>query len=329
MHHGHVDVEDMHHDMIRRFLMEGVRQEKFVTRLSERTFVAVNRAKVKGCTRKARKNISVETGDAEMMEFSSLLLSLDTERQRCKSITIGVVDLNEAWQKGSSWTDQEADRLAEWIIVDRVAILTGRFGSNTNMVSRIGEKAGAICMQPCYCSVRMTAVADSYQSRYRSHPSYFMLFGFFNSIAVHHEPSEVPSYFQVGDDIAREMIRVADMPRWRYNERGSALVPHLKKIRMKAVNWSHWIDNVYETFLHLGTSTQGRGSIWKPPHKGKDKGKGKGKGKDKGHPELNSTYCKGKDKGKGKGKDKGRPELNSTYCKGKGKGKGKGKDKLH
>jgi hypothetical protein len=315
--------------------LEGVRQEKNVHRLSERIFVAVNRAKVKGCTHKAWRNIiSVEERDAEVMEFGSLLISLDTGRQRCKSITIGVVDLNAAWRNGSSWTDQEADRLAEWIIVDRVAILTGRFGFNTDMVSRIGEKAGAICMQPCCRSVRMTAVADEVITRTKTHPSYFMLFGFFNSILVHHEPPEVPTNFQVGDDIVREMISVYDMPRWPSNERGSALVPHLNKIRMKALNWSSWMPNVYETYLHIGTSTQGRGSIWRPSHKGKGKGKYATKGKDKAKGKgKDAGGNKGKDAKKGKGKDKGDDaggnKGKQKQAKGKGKDAKKGKDKLH
>ena len=74
-----------------------------------------------------------------------------------------------------------------------------------------------------------------------------------------------------------------DFPAWPPNDEGSPFVPNLGAINMKKVNWSKWIDNVFQTVIWLGTSTPGKKSQERQEKQKRwGKGWGKGWGWDKG-----------------------------------------------
>ena len=49
-----------------------------------------------------------------------------------------------------------------------------------------------------------------------------------------------------------------DFPAWPPNDEGSPFVPNLGAIKMKRVDWSKWINNVFQTVIWLGTATPGK-----------------------------------------------------------------------
>jgi hypothetical protein len=280
-----------------------VLREKAIFGLFDRVFVALHRAKIASCQFYLKSIRS--RGDSDIF-FGTLELIMDNSRQRMERITIGIVDV-----RGSDIERSDIDAMVEWIVLDRIALLTGNFPHSREFVESLAMGAKAIHCEPMFQGVK-------YWSRecgdwwHGSSSTYFMLFGYYRSIKL---PDEgfvaIPRGWSIGQDIWESLISMDDMPSWPQNDEGSVMVPNLGSIKMKDVDFGRWCQGTLQTCLWLGTAipsyksqqdqqnrSRGKASKDKGRSRGKaskDKGKGKGKDKDKG-----------KDKGKGKGKDKGK-----------------------
>ncbi len=206
---------------------------------------------------------------------------MDNTRQRMPKITIGIL------HRRGSVDDEDLKALVEWIVKDRVAILTGHFSTSPHMVQALATQAGAIHSTPRYQPVLLyhdrTQVLEVY-----THPSYFLLFGRWRRVQWPQYVDVVTEDIVLGKDILDNMIPESQISTWANNDAGSAFVPNHGNIKMKAVDFTRWCSHCFQTCLWLGTSTPSKKSQDK--YKNRSRGKGsKGSGKDK-------------DKGKGKGK---------------------------
>ena len=138
------------------------------------------------------------------------------------------------------------------------------------------------------------------------HPSYFLFFGYHQRIKIPDPFPEMKRDWVLGADILEEMIPIEELPWWPENQRGTAFVPNLGSIKMKDVNWTKWIPNMFQTCFWLGTATPGRGSQEKQMQNDEE-AKGKGKGK-------RNEARQGTNKGKGqKGKGRDYRDAEATY----------------
>ena len=101
-------------------IIREIMKEQAVLRLSLRVYVALHRAKITGCQYFpfAIRSRGPSCTPA-IIEFGTLCLDKDVKRQRMENISIGILDV----EKQASAYQTEA--LAEWILMDRIAILTG------------------------------------------------------------------------------------------------------------------------------------------------------------------------------------------------------------
>ena len=173
--------------------LASVLTEKSVHRVSDTVFVALHRANVKSCHYAVWSIRS--RGQSDDIQFGSLDLHMDNSRQTLWHIRVGILDV-----RGAVYTsDMEA--LKEWLVVGRVAMLTGFFGNTPRFVEELATGAGAIYKTPLYQEVQ----SWNYRSRgweYRAHPSYFLLFGLYKAISLPDPPfTDVPDHMALGDDI--------------------------------------------------------------------------------------------------------------------------------
>ena len=254
-------------------IIREILQDQAVLRVSWRVYVLLHRAKISGCQYfpfSIRSRGTAST--SESMDFGTLCLDKDTKRQRMERISIGILD---AHRRVSA---SETEAIAEWILMERIAILTGHFGNNRRMVEDIAIGARAV-----FCEVLAQWMVMSNRPPQRTeafaHPTYFVLFGYYRSIHWPcHLDCQIPDTWSLGDDLRDEMLGPQDKPTWPDNGEGSALVPHLGNIKMKKIDFARWCPNVIQTCLWLGTSTPSKKSQNRSRGK-QDKGKGKGKGK--------------------------------------------------
>ena len=259
--------------------------EKAVCKVHERCFVFAHRAKVPSVTY-TEWNGSPAVAEDEQLRFGSLVIYLDTARQRAKSIRLGVVDLR------CQMTDAMVGALADWIVADRVAVVTGWFGyGNGQKVAELAEKSGATWKTPLFQEVRLlnnqanlrnpavannmalhAAVADGLGIAL---PNYFIIFGRFSAITWPSVPTEVPEGFRLGVDLIKDMEVSSDMPCWAYNERGSPFVSHLGKAAMKPVDFRRVAHYSFQTSVWFGASTPSQRNLHRSRGKGKSKGKAK------------------------------------------------------
>ena len=290
--HGYPDIwrpsladPDINPDIIAEVL-----REKAVYHLFGKIFVALHRAKVKSCHYHV---YSIRSRGDKSVDFGSLVLVMDNSRQRMQSIKIGILDIRG--QEGL----QDVDAFVEWLVNDRVAILTGYFPDDREFVSSLAQGANAILWRPMFQGV-VDRIRSRGEVRLVGCKNYFILFGYYKAITNPHDIFlEIPHDWSIGQDILDEMIPSQEMPSWDENDVGSVFVPHLGHIKMKDVDFRRWCQGTLQTCLWLGTATPSYSS---QIQQGRSRGKqSKGKWKDKG-----------KDKGQGKGKDKGKRTRHST-----------------
>ena len=229
-------------------------------RVTEKVFAVLHRAKVHSCT---FSTWSIRE-DGQGIGFGTLTLHMDTSRQRLEDFKIGVLDA------GGVLCSPHVAALAEWVVQDRLAALTGFFGNQKHLISRLAEWSGAVLSTPMYQDVSSW---DDRSRGWRSlvHPSYFLLFGFYRAIRWPSEPAVLPEDFPLGDDIWHGMIPVERVPWWDLNEEGSVFVPNHGNVKMKPVDWERWCPHTFQTCVWLGTATPSKSSQRK-------RGTGKGKG---------------------------------------------------
>ena len=168
---------------------------------------------------------------------------------------------------------------------DRLAALTGWFGDNKHFVEEVAEKTNAIGCEP-FAQWLNVYKKDTREWRTFTMPNYFLLFGYYRKISVPHEHNVVvPKGWKFGLDLWNGTILQDILPRWARNDVGSPFVPHHGAIKMKDVDFTRWVGNIFQTCLWMGTSTPSKSSQEKQKRssrgassKGKHK-KGEGKGK--------------------------------------------------
>jgi hypothetical protein len=207
--------------------------------------------------------------------FGRLTLCLDPYRQNMDSVVLGVVDVR------CEPTEDDLDCLAQWAVLDRLAMLTVFFGSARWLVEDIAWRANAISWTPLYQAIKGPGGESLV------HPSYYVFFGFYRKITVVEDAAAVADTTLVlGDDIWREMVRAEDVPTWTPNDIGSAFVQSLGHIKMKPLDPARWFNGCFQTVAWLGTAVssyavQEKENERRSREKGKGKPKGKGKGKGK------------------------------------------------
>ena len=113
-------------------------QDQNVIRLTGRVYVVIHRAKITGAQYFPFKIRSRGADSTTRIDFGTLRLDKDLKRQRMDNISIGILDA----RLGASPFEIEA--IQEWILTERIAILTGHFGSNRRMAEDIAIGARAI-----------------------------------------------------------------------------------------------------------------------------------------------------------------------------------------
>ena len=279
---GNLDKSDLLADVLR---------EKAVYRLFGQVFVALHRAKIVSCHYAVW---SARSRGESALDFGALELVMDNSRQRMDRIKIGILDV----RCDGIW-DSEVEALVEWVVMDRIALLTGNFPKCQKFVSRLATEANAIHHVPLFQGVKYW---DRSRGEWQlvSATNYFLLFGYYRSIKTASEPFIVmPSDWSIGQDIWEDMIVMEDMPSWLENDEGSVFVPNLGNVKMKNVDFTRWCRFSIQTCLWLGTAT--------PSYKSQNRSRGKAsKGKDKGQ-------GKEKNKGKGKGTSKSKTKTKAHY----------------
>ena len=215
--------------------------------------------------------------------MGSLDLHLNTARQRVPHIKVGIMDIRCAMD------DSIVGALAEWIVCDRVALITGWFGNgNSDMVEKLAFKSGACWKTSLYQEVefaedRSRGTSRSRGGRFCTRPSYFIIFGSFRAIRWPPEPTVVPHDFDFGSDLEADMEPSHLIPVWENNEEGLAFVSHLGNVAMKRVGVSKASPRSSQSSLWLGTATPSKNS----QHKFLARSRGeepKGKRKEKRQP---------------------------------------------
>ena len=263
-----------------------VLNEKAVYHLCRRIFFALHRAKIQSCLHQAW-SIRSRGEKSDGLEFCSLHLRMDNTRQRMEDIKVGILDMR------GDVSGSDVDALVEWLVVDRVAILTGFFGKRTQTaVAELAQRAGAILDQPLFQGAQFWS-SHSQGGEHWAHPSYFLLFGFYRAVTCTGAFSWVPNNFELGYDITSDMIQYDDIPAWPSNDNGLVFVPNLGHIKMKPADFRRWCQHCFQTCVWLGTATPSKRSQLRVAKASKNKSKGKAGHRDGGKAS--------KDKGKGAG----------------------------
>jgi len=219
-----------------------VLKEKAAMRVTKTVFAVLHRAKVRSCK---FRTWSIRS-HGEGIAFGTLYLDIDTSRQRLKAFKIGVLDARRVA------SESHVAALAEWVVQNRLAMLTGFFGNHQELISRLAALSGAVWQTPLYQEVR--ARRSRGWQRFVQ-PSYFLLFGFYRAIRWPTEEAVPPDNFQLGDDIWDGMIPAERVPCWDDNEEGSVFVPNHGNVKMKPVDWERWCPHTFQTCVWLGTAT--------------------------------------------------------------------------
>jgi hypothetical protein len=214
-----------------------------------------------------------------MVEAITLHLGMSNMRQRLEQINIGFLTV-----KGSV-SEDEHQALVQWLVVSRIAILTGFFGDNKGFVETLAMDAAAIGYTPFYQDLW----CKNNRSRgweFLTHPSYFLLFGLYRAMRWPVSTPTLPDDFELGEDIRNDMIPIRHSPGWPHNDEGSTSVPNLGNIKMKEVDWNRWCPHTFQTCLWLGTAT--------PSKKSQEKSKLRSRGKGSKHNRTGTARGSGK-----------------------------------
>ena len=160
--------------------------------------------------------------------------------------------------------------LASWLTLNMVVVLCGFFGKGpkaTIFASELAKAAGAVGYGPCH---QVVSFHDprSREFKVRTHPSYMMLFGYYNAMSWPEKPWEVPENFEMGRDILDELIGLAAVPQWKQNCEGSTLVPSMGNVKMKPVDIDRWFQHCFQSCVWLGTSIPSKKSQSKARERG-------------------------------------------------------------
>ena len=204
------------------------------------------------------------------MSFGTMNLDMKPTRMTNTVVKVGIVNVRDPP------SPEAVDALVSWILLERIDMVTGFFGSfgnAKNWVQDFAARTVAISFTPLYQVLKS-------QGRNMVHPSHWLFFGYYRSITVPPDSTAVADKeFVLGLDIWNEMLEANETPEWTYSDYGSAFVRNASKIKMQPIDRFKWISGCYQTCVWLGSATPSKSSqtkwlLWK----GKGKG-GKGKGK--------------------------------------------------
>ena len=179
-------------------------------------------------------------------------------------------------------TDAQVDALAQWIILHRLAVLTGLFArshdhrSNNKLtvlqnvggvhqgtcefnrdspLMDLARRSRAVGSEPLFQHVDLAACADERQLW--AIPVPWMFFGYERAIK---QPVSIARAvldsdgLEFGTDLRQELMGQEYIPYWPPNTHGHAFVPFLDVIRMTPINWEHWFDGCFMTAVRFGRS---------------------------------------------------------------------------
>ena len=177
---------------------------------------------------------------------------MDTGLQRLPCFKLGILDARRV----QSSADVAA--VAEWIARDRIAILTGFFSRDWDLMSQLFSMSGATFQTPMYQEMAIKSRSRGWQYLY--HPTYFVLYGFYKAIRWPSGETRLPDYWQLGEDVRNDMVPVDRIPAWLRNDEGSAFVPNHGQVKMKPVDFARWFTHAFQTCVWIGTSTPSKQS---------------------------------------------------------------------
>ena len=178
-------------------------------------------------------------------------------------------------------TDEQVDGLAQWIILHRLAVLTGFLAhshdqrnvsgdefSRDSPLTMLAQKTRAVWSDPLFQTVDLADSPD--QRKIWAIPVPWMFFGYEKAVK---QPVSVARPWidaeglDLGSDVCQELVSHEHIPYWAPNKEGHAYVPFLDVIRMTPINWEHWFDGCFMTAVRIGRSVTPRRRYRKHPRK--------------------------------------------------------------
>ena len=181
-------------------------------------------------------------------------------------------------------TDAQTDASAQWIILHRLAVLTGflpRSGDNRirsslteltqadgpqgdedvprdSPLTELAKKSRAIGSKPLFQLVDLACYPD--EQHIWAVPVPWLFFGY----ETIKQPVSVArvvldSKLDLGSDVYQELMSYDQMPHWTPNTDGHAFVPFLDVIRVTPIDWECWFDGCAMTAVRIGKSRTPRG----------------------------------------------------------------------
>ena len=179
-------------------------------------------------------------------------------------------------------TDAQVDALAQWIILHRLAVLTGLFArshdhrSNNKLtvlqnvdsvhqatcefnrdspLTDLARRSRAVGSEPLFQQVDLATCPA--ERKIWAIPVPWMFFGYERAIK---QPVSIARAvldsdgLDFGRDLRQELMRQEYIPYWPPNIHGHAYVPFLDVIRMTPINWEHWFDGCFMAAVRFGRS---------------------------------------------------------------------------
>ena len=238
-------------------------------------FAVLHEGKVR-CATFEECAISCCGGDesSEHVHFGTLTVHL--RRAPCDQfVRIGVTSVQHRL------TDLQIRSLSEWIILHRLAVLTGFIGfphdcqtfhcclrrddaTYVQHLEALEDYHGSPLMELARCSGAIGSDAmfqwinmelDRNGLCTWTVPTPFLFFGYFTKIKTPKSAIQFnvdDSSWVMGDDIEGELVCEYQQPQWPLNEYGNAYVPRLGTITLPQVDWSRWIDGCFQTWVRIG-----------------------------------------------------------------------------
>ena len=247
-------------------------------------FVCLHKDRVKTATFEERVLSCREQESDDDIQFGTLTVHF--HEGRCDPgdyVRIGIVVTR------FRMTDAQVEALAQWIILHRLAVLTGLFAhshdhrSNNKRVTLqnadslspyktlqnrdspltdLARRSRAVGSAPLFQQIDLAAYPDERQIW--AIPVPWMFFGYERAIK---QPVSIARAvldsdgLDFGSDLYQELMRVDYIPYWPPNTSGHAYVPYLDVIRVTPIDWELWIDGCVMTAVRFGKSLTPR------PHK--------------------------------------------------------------
>ena len=187
-------------------------------------------------------------------------------------------------------TDVQVTALAQWIILHRLAVLTGFFAcshdhryndtlvrlpcddsvpaspchdfNRDSPLMDLARKTRAVGCEPLFQQVDLSPSSDERQVW--AIPVPWMFFGYARAIkqpnCIARAVLDSDDGMDFGGDLNHELMRQDYIPNWPPNAHGHAYVPYLDVIRVTPIDWSIWIDGCFMTAVRFGRSTTPRGN---------------------------------------------------------------------